>query len=134
MLAVLGIIILFCCLAAPGIRGLCKRYICRTCIIDDPDLDNGTYFKSGIPYFYVELRYLIPQVPILSAKHVNTNSHVKCHHYTACLEDRCKALTPCWYRPLRTVFDHAYSVRDVRFKFFLLNFYDFCCKNPKFRN
>nr|CAI5845505.1 unnamed protein product [Callosobruchus analis] len=45
MLAVLGIIILFCCLAAPGIRGLCKRYICRTCIIDDPDLDNGRYFK-----------------------------------------------------------------------------------------
>ncbi|CAH1965599.1 unnamed protein product [Acanthoscelides obtectus] len=30
MLAVLGIIILFCCLAAPGIRGLCKRFICRT--------------------------------------------------------------------------------------------------------
>ncbi|XP_074035767.1 uncharacterized protein isoform X2 [Leptinotarsa decemlineata] len=40
MIAVLLIIVLFCCFSAPGIRGLCKRYIFRTCDIDDPDLDN----------------------------------------------------------------------------------------------
>ncbi|XP_060522046.1 uncharacterized protein LOC132699390 isoform X1 [Cylas formicarius] len=42
MIAVLTIIILFCCFSAPGIRSLCKRYIFRTCPYDDPNLDNGS--------------------------------------------------------------------------------------------
>lgn len=41
MIAVLTIIILFCCFAAPGIRDLCKRYVFRSCVIDDPAEDNG---------------------------------------------------------------------------------------------
>lgn len=41
MIVVLTIIILFCCFAAPGVRDLCKRYVFRTCVMDDPDIDNG---------------------------------------------------------------------------------------------
>ncbi|XP_066154763.1 uncharacterized protein [Euwallacea fornicatus] len=41
MVAVLTIIILFCCFSAPGIRGLCKRYIFRSCQYDDPSVDNA---------------------------------------------------------------------------------------------
>ncbi|KAL1513047.1 hypothetical protein ABEB36_002527 [Hypothenemus hampei] len=40
MIAVLTIIVLFCCFSAPGIRGLCKKYIFRSCPYDDPDVDN----------------------------------------------------------------------------------------------
>ncbi|KAH1014488.1 hypothetical protein HUJ05_012346 [Dendroctonus ponderosae] len=40
MLAVLTIIVLFCCFSAPGIRNLCKRYIFRSCPYDDPEVDN----------------------------------------------------------------------------------------------
>ncbi|XP_019773649.1 uncharacterized protein LOC109546919 [Dendroctonus ponderosae] len=42
MLAVLTIIVLFCCFSAPGIRNLCKRYIFRSCPYDDPEVDNGS--------------------------------------------------------------------------------------------
>ena len=51
MLAVLTIIVLFCCFSAPGIRNLCKRYVFRTCAYDDPDIDNGEYsIASGAKY------------------------------------------------------------------------------------
>ncbi|KYB26702.1 hypothetical protein TcasGA2_TC015927 [Tribolium castaneum] len=40
MIVVLTIIILFCCFAAPGVRDLCKKYVFRTCVMDDPDIDN----------------------------------------------------------------------------------------------
>lgn len=42
MIAVLAIIILFCCFAAPGIRDICRK-LCR-CKIDDPDRDTGETF------------------------------------------------------------------------------------------
>ncbi|XP_068893586.1 uncharacterized protein [Tenebrio molitor] len=42
MIVVLTIIILFCCFAAPGVRDLCKRYVFRTCVMDDPDRDNAS--------------------------------------------------------------------------------------------
>lgn len=42
MIAVLTIIILFCCFSAPGIRSLCKRYIFRSCPYDDPSSDNAS--------------------------------------------------------------------------------------------
>lgn len=44
MICVLTIIILFCCFSAPGIRDLCKKYLFRSCTMDDPDLDNGEPF------------------------------------------------------------------------------------------
>ncbi|XP_044746204.1 uncharacterized protein LOC123307822 [Coccinella septempunctata] len=40
MCCVLTIIMMFCCFAAPGIRDLCKRYVFRQCVIDDPDVNN----------------------------------------------------------------------------------------------
>lgn len=40
MISVLAIIVLFCCLAAPGIRDLCNKYIFRHCVIDDPETNN----------------------------------------------------------------------------------------------
>ncbi|XP_050301099.1 uncharacterized protein LOC126739457 isoform X3 [Anthonomus grandis grandis] len=40
MIVVLTIIILFCCFSAPGIRGLCQKYIFRSCRYDDPSADN----------------------------------------------------------------------------------------------
>ncbi|KAK9875419.1 hypothetical protein WA026_007812 [Henosepilachna vigintioctopunctata] len=40
MCCVLAIIIMFCCFAAPGIRDLCKKYVFRTCVIDDPEVNN----------------------------------------------------------------------------------------------
>ncbi|XP_060522062.1 uncharacterized protein LOC132699390 isoform X3 [Cylas formicarius] len=49
MIAVLTIIILFCCFSAPGIRSLCKRYIFRTCPYDDPNLDNVYTRRYGYP-------------------------------------------------------------------------------------
>ncbi|XP_044264147.1 uncharacterized protein LOC123010979 isoform X2 [Tribolium madens] len=42
MIVVLTIIILFCCFAAPGVRDLCKKYVFRTCVMDDPDIDNAS--------------------------------------------------------------------------------------------
>ncbi|KAF7284475.1 hypothetical protein GWI33_022069 [Rhynchophorus ferrugineus] len=52
MIAVLSIIILFCCFSAPGIRNLCKRYIFRSCPYDDPDTDNvytrGYYSQTDL--------------------------------------------------------------------------------------
>lgn len=44
MIAVLAIIILFCCFAAPGIRDICRK-LCR-CKIDDPDREPGMPFLS----------------------------------------------------------------------------------------
>lgn len=41
MIAVLAIIILFCCFAAPGIRDICRK-LCR-CKIDDPDREPGMH-------------------------------------------------------------------------------------------
>lgn len=41
MIAVLAIIILFCCFAAPGIRDICRK-LCR-CKIDDPDREPGKH-------------------------------------------------------------------------------------------
>ncbi|XP_056638547.1 uncharacterized protein LOC130446353 isoform X4 [Diorhabda sublineata] len=40
MIAVLFIIVLFCCFAAPGIRMMCKRYIFRRCLPNDHNIDN----------------------------------------------------------------------------------------------
>ncbi|CAG9860816.1 unnamed protein product [Phyllotreta striolata] len=40
MIAVLLIIILFCCFAAPGVRMMCKRYVFRRCMGNDPNIDN----------------------------------------------------------------------------------------------
>ncbi|XP_045460006.1 uncharacterized protein LOC123670555 isoform X2 [Harmonia axyridis] len=40
MCCVLTIIMMFCCFAAPGIRDLCKRYVFRQCVIDDPEVNN----------------------------------------------------------------------------------------------
>ncbi|XP_050301097.1 uncharacterized protein LOC126739457 isoform X1 [Anthonomus grandis grandis] len=42
MIVVLTIIILFCCFSAPGIRGLCQKYIFRSCRYDDPSADNAS--------------------------------------------------------------------------------------------
>ncbi|XP_056638536.1 uncharacterized protein LOC130446353 isoform X2 [Diorhabda sublineata] len=42
MIAVLFIIVLFCCFAAPGIRMMCKRYIFRRCLPNDHNIDNGS--------------------------------------------------------------------------------------------
>ncbi|XP_050510603.1 uncharacterized protein LOC126887237 isoform X2 [Diabrotica virgifera virgifera] len=40
MISVLFIIVLFCCFASPGIRMMCKRYIFRRCLPNDPNIDN----------------------------------------------------------------------------------------------
>lgn len=52
MIAVLTIIILFCCFSAPGIRGLCRKYIFRSCRYDDPAVDNvytrGYYSQTDL--------------------------------------------------------------------------------------
>ncbi|XP_072391591.1 uncharacterized protein [Diabrotica undecimpunctata] len=42
MISVLFIIVLFCCFASPGIRMMCKRYIFRRCLPNDPNIDNGS--------------------------------------------------------------------------------------------
>jgi hypothetical protein len=58
MIVVLTIIILFCCFAAPGVRDLCKRYVFRTCVMDDPDRDNVYTRRYG---HRDELTYVISE-------------------------------------------------------------------------
>ncbi|KAL3286154.1 hypothetical protein HHI36_000666, partial [Cryptolaemus montrouzieri] len=62
MCCVLGIIVMFCCLAAPGIRDLCKRYVFRQCVIDDPEVDNGKSLACSISEIRYEKNYLSENV------------------------------------------------------------------------